>query len=403
MKKASLIFVFSLLCSCGEVEKLVDNESRASHSFSLQEKRDLFPNPLFQALVDKEDPVILKSIMDQNSQYLFDVNIHGDTPLGVALKFYNPEGALTIAKQLNPEHYLTTNHQGESYIYLAAQRGYVDFIKFIANRFYESETDAIVFDYEFRDLDLTTHQGERAIHVAKNYVTADALSYEYWRGILEYPFREFQYLQNNKEQSFLHTAVRDQNTDLIRWGLEQHCMNQIEWKQKKFYYRYPNILWRGIQKYGQVIKIDWDNLINTQDQNGLTPINFSAKTMFLDGIRLFSECQWVNYKLPDDKGNIPLQNFLLTLDKTQSQSTQDVRDAFVSLMEKRTRLTWLGIADHVNHINNKGESSLHIAAQLADSYFYQVLKKYGQIEQENHQGQTPKMIFENTRNKLESL
>ena len=178
------------------------------------------------------------------------------------------------------------NHQGEGYLYLASQKGYIELIQFLADRFYQSKQE-LLLDYEFSELDMKTNAGERAIHVAKNYMLAEALKYEYWRGTLEFPFRKFQYLQNHQGQSFLHTAVRDQNSDLLRWGVKQACVQKEEWEKKAFYYRYPSLFWRILQTYGKAIGLDWDDLINTQDDEGNTALNFSAKSMFFEGFAFF--------------------------------------------------------------------------------------------------------------------
>ena len=104
--------------------------------------------------------------------------------------------------------------------------------------------------------------------------------------------------------------------------------------------------------------------------------------------------------MSDNEENIPLQNFLLALDPLKSYHSKDVRETFALLMESRTRLVLSGIPEHINSINNKGENSLHISAKLADPFFYNRLKKYGDIEQKNHQGQTPRQIFELKRQRM---
>ena len=397
--KLMLIFFLFFLSACQGEEASLNLLSRHSNRFSLEQKQALFPNELFTALVDRQNQYVLQKIIDQNGHYILAFNENGDTALALAIQFYNLKGALFIAEQLSPEHYLHQNFKGEGYLYLASQKGYVDLIQLLANRFYESKQEFLL-DYEFSDLDMTTNTGERALHVAKNYMVAEALQHEYGRGFLEYPLRKFQYFQNNKGQSFLHTAVRDQNSDLLNWGLKQVCAPKKEWKNKSFYKKYPSFLWKAIQMYGKPVDLDWDDIINTQDHEDRTAINFSAKNMFLEGIRILSSCQWTDYLLRDDKGNIPLQNFLLALDPLKSDHSRDVREVFTLLMESQTLLTWSGIPDHVNSINDEEESSLHIAAKLADPFFYNNLKKYGDIEQKNRQGQTPREIFKSKRKLL---
>lgn len=390
----AVVLLFSLFACQGNKDSAVYLASR-SDSLSAEQKKALLPNELFEVLFDQKDEQVLQSIIDQNGHYLFDLNDNGDTALAVAIKSYNLKGALFIVRQLSPEHYLHTNFQGEGYLYLASQKGYVELIKLLADRFHESRKELLSdSDYEFSDLDMKTNSGERALHVAKNYMVAEALQYEYERGFLEYPLRKFQFLQNNKDQSFLHTAVRDQNSDLLRWGLKQNCSQKDKWKDRAFYYRYPSYIWRGVQTYGKTVSLDWDNLINAQDKEGNTAVNFGAKTMFYEGIRILSDCQWTDWLLEDNGGNIPLQSFLLALDPLKPDQSKDTKDIFILIMESRTRFTLSGIPEHINSINNQGESSLHISARLADPFFYNSLKKYGDIDQENHHGQTPRQIFE---------
>ena len=399
MKNTLIIFFLCSLLSCQGSEDSLNYLRSRSDSFSAEERQALFPNELFIALVNQHSEQDLQKIIDQNGHYLLSLNDNKDTPLAVAIKFYNQKGALFVVKQLSPEHYLHQNLQEEGYLYLASQKGYVNLIQLLANRFYESRRE-ILSDYEFSDLDMKTNEGERALHVAKNYMVAEALENEYWRGSLEFPFRKFQYLQNHKGQSFLHTAVRDQNSDLLRWGMKQSCVSKEEWKDQAFYYKYPSLFWKVFQTYGKYVGLDWDDIINTQDNEGLTAINFSAKNMFIEGILILSSCQWTDYLLPDNKGNISLQSFLLTLDPLKPNHSERIYETFTLLMEKQTRLRWSVIPDHINFLNKESESSLHIAAQLADSFFYESLKKYGDIEQENHQGQTPREIFEFRRKQL---
>ncbi len=400
MKKFIIVFFFCFLLSCQNAEDGLSYLASRSDSFSAAKRQALFPNDLFIALVDRRSEQELKKIVDQNGRWLLTLNDNKDTALAVAIKFYNLKGALFVAEQLSPEHYLHQNLQGESYLYLSAQKGYVDLIKLLAARFYDSRRD-ILSDYEFSDLDSLTHEGERALHTAKNYAVAEALKHEYWRGSLEFPWRKFQYHKNHKGQSFLHTAVRDRNSDLLRWGVEQSCLSKEQWEDQAFYYKYPFLLWRAIQIYGKPAGMDWDDIINTQDNEGQTAVNFSAGNMFADGIRILSSCQWTDWLLPDNQGNIPLQSFLLALDPLKLSHSRKIYSLFTLLMDKQTRLRWSSVSDHINSVNKEGESGLHIAARLADPFFYEQLRRYGDGEQKNSQGQTPEEIFKLKRQELE--
>ena len=400
MKKYFIIYLIAVLASCQNNSNTF--LSLRSEMLTAKQRQALLPNDLFIAVVDKEDEEILQQILNENSRYLFETNEAGDTALGIAIQFNNLKGSLFLAEQLSPEHYLHKNLKGESYIYLSAQKAYVEIIQLLANRFYESKS-GLFDDYEFWDLDEKTKSGERALHVAKSYITAEALEYEYWRGALEFPYRQFQFLQNNEEQTFLHTAVRDQNSDLLRWGVSKNCLSRSKWEKNPQYNKWLSYLWKGIQFYGRAIDLDWDNLINAVDNKRLSPINFSAKNLFLEGIQILSTCQWTDYLLKDEKGNIPLQNFLLALDSLKPKQDKDIKSGFTLLMEGQTKLTWAVQADHINSVNQNENSSLHISAQLADPFFYNQLKKYGNEEQKNGKGQTAKEIFKSKRLLLKQI
>lgn len=49
-----------------------------------------------------------------------------------------------------------------------------------------------------------------------------------------------------------------------------------------------------------------------------------------------------------------------------------------------------------NHLNEDSDSSLHIAARIADPFFYNYLKQFGDTLLKNNQGITPKQIFDST-------
>ena len=344
--------------------------------------------------MDRRGEERLREIIESNGEYLLEVNDKGDTPLGLAIQLYELDTALFLAKQLHPSHYNHQNQQGESYLYLASREGFVDLIQFLSNQFYMG-SQSLFIDYEFTDLDLKTKEGERALHVAKSSAVAETLKAEYYRGALEYPLRKFAFLQNNQGQSFLHTAVRDENSDLLRWGLEQACSPHKDLSVLSEIAVYG---WEAVQKFGRVIWLDWDNLINTQDERGLTALNFSAKTQNLSAIEILSACPWNNYRLSDQEGNIPLQNFLLSLDPLKKRQDKSIRDKFLILMQSETLLSLSGgIAETIDIPNNKGDTSLHISARLNDPFFYNELKKYGHVEVKNQEQKTALEIFKSTQ------
>ena len=74
--------------------------------------------------------------------------------------------------------------------------------------------------------------------------------------------------------------------------------------------------------------------------------------------------------------------FLEELDDTVKNHSQEIKEAFVFLVQRETyhRKYVNNIAeDAVDHQNNKKESSAHISARLADPYFYTYLKQFGEF------------------------
>jgi len=385
-----------MACQIDTSSNITDFSSRQAESgfsflnnLSSEEAERMMPNDLFKAIYNKNKGEDLRRIIDENAEYLLETNNEGDTPLGFAIKINYLPLALFLLNQMDPDHYLHQNNVGESYLYLASQKGFVELIIPMATLFYERRRGA--WDYEFSDLDLKTNQGERALHVAKNSAVAEALKAEYWKGWLEYPLRKFKFLQNNEGQTFLHTAVRDQNEDLLRWGLKEGCHES----ESALVYA-----WQALQNLSSRIEADIDYLLNTKDNQGLTALNSATKNTYLEGIQILSSCPWTDYLAKDEEGNTALQNFLLSLDPLKSVQSEEIKNTFLRLAEKRNLLSFNSFSKNINSINNKGENSLHIAAHINDPFFYNKLKIHGNTELENNEGKTPREIFKNHQNSI---
>ena len=393
MKTLLLGFFLSLIVACqpntnSNITKLSSQNPNPYFSFldnlSSEEEEALLPNELFKAIYNKKETEALQQIIDKNAEYLLETNSEGDTPLGFTIKINYLQEALFVLNQMDPDNYLHQNKEGESYLYLASQKGFVELVISLANLFYERQRGSL--DYEFSDLDLKTNKGERALHVAKNAAVAEILEAEYWKGFLEFPWRKFKFLQNNEGQTFLHTAVRDQNIDLLRWGLQESC-NQSE--------STLSFIWQGVQKLSNQLAMDFDYLINTRDNEGLTALGLAAKKAYLEGIEVLSSCPWSDYLIKDNEGNNVLQNFLLSLDPLKNNHSEEIKNIFLRLTEKHSLLSFNSLSKNINSRNNKEESSLHIAAHLNDPFFYNILKVHGSEELENNEGKTAREIFKN--------
>jgi len=395
MKVFYFIFILALTTACqinteSYINKLasenLSEDFNLFNNLSPEEKEAMIPNELFKAVYDKKEADHLREIIDDNAEYLLEINVEGDTPLGFAIKMSYLDQALFLLNQTDPGHYLHKNNLGESYLYLASQQGFVELMITLSNLFYERQKGFFI-DYEFADLDFQNDKEERALHVAKNAAVAEVLSAEYRRGLFEYPLTKFQLLQNNEGQTFLHTAVSSQNEDLLRWGLQENC------NQSEGFWIYA---WEGIKAFFIGIHEGFDYyLLNTKDNEGLTALNLASKNSYFEAIRILSSCPWTDYLIKDNEGNTPLQNFLLSLNPLKDSHTDKVKNIFLRLSEKRSLLSFNSFSKNINSRNNKGENSLHIAAQLNDPFFYNKLKVHGNTEIKNNEGKRAREIFEN--------
>ena len=375
-----------------------------------EERALIVTNDVFAAVIDNQNQETIEEILKTVGNDLSSLNEKGDSPFGTAIQFRRKELALFLLEKLQCADLYHQNNKGESYIYLSAQHGYHELIQLIANKCFErKKTWTTLDDYEFSDLDPETLEGERAIHAAYNSTVMEALHTEYWRGIGEFPWRAF-YQTNNQEKTFLHTAVKDGRNSVVEWGIQNFCHENSWEKSDHFYQNIPastlRHAWHFVQNYLQTIDLplNFTQLINFQDEEDNTALHLAAqRPLNLEAIRLISNCRWTDYNLDNTSENTALQEFLKALDPAMSNHEEEIKKTFMFLIHQETYLKqWFThITKRVNHQNTEGDSSLHIAARLADEFFYNELKKFGDIYLTNKKKQTPEAIFKATRTQLQ--
>ena len=413
-KAGLLLFLALPFISCETALEQISPSEIPSPGLQMdpEERALVATNDLFAAIIDNQSQQVIEDILLTTNNDLSSLNKKGDTPLGTAIQFRRKELAVFFLEQLQCKDLYHQNNKKESYVYLSAQYGYHELIQLIANKCYErKKTWTTLADYEFSDLDPETLEEERAIHIAYDSTVMEALHEEYWRGMYEFPWRAF-YKTNNKEETFFHTAVKDGRNSVVEWGIEIFCHENSWEKSEYFFQNIPADLlrhtWHMAQTYSQTIT-NWSifhitQLINFQDKEDNTALHFAAQSpRNLEAIRLISNCRWTDYNLDNSLGNTALQEFLNGLDEAIPNHEAEVKETFLFLIKQETYLKQLAthIAKRVNHQNNKGDSSLHMAAGLADEFFYNELKKHGDIYLLNKKDQIPKAIFKATRDQLQ--
>ena len=245
-------------------------------------------NQLFSDVLDNKSPEEIEQTLLEQSGLLFVTNELGDTPLGTAIKLKKEGTALSLLKHYQCDKRIAhKNNKGESFVYLASQAGYQSLISDIAGICFKRKKGLFDGeDYEFADLDLETYEGNKALHVAANSLIAQTLIVEYTRGDLEVanPW-DYYFHTNKKEQTFLHTAVEDGRTDLVRWIVDEEC-KEGEWEKSEWVgwlVTWSKKALSAVQN--QTISIE--ELINYQDINGNTAIHLAAKAQNIEAIRAF--------------------------------------------------------------------------------------------------------------------
>ena len=402
------LFIFPFFTSCGDtqIHWSAEPSSTIAATLDLQERKEVITNTLFEAVLSNKTNEEIDQLLSTHKISLFSVNKRGDTVLGVAIQFRLKERALFLLEKFQcDDHLRHQNKKGESYIYLSAREGYEELIHQIANKCYENNFFDFS-DYEFSDLDPIAENGEIAIHVALNGSIAATLNYEYDRGSLEYSFFPF-YTKNKNIETFLHTAVRDGRVNVIEWAVHHYC-DKGDWEKSDSVWKH----WSAwIVSHGwNVWQTDtWNlttQLINHQNKEDNTALHLAAHFHDIQNIKLLSSCRWTKFRITNEDGNLALQMFLEALDDKVKNHSQEIKEAFVFLVQRETyhRKYFNNIAeDTVDHQNDKKDSSAHIAARLADPYFYTYLKQFANLSLINIDGETPADIFERIQSTIQDF
>ena len=398
------MFMFFLSCADTQVKTNTNNpedqaDPVAIPKWNVAERAEIVVNPLFEAVVENKSPQSIDQMLSQSAVSLHTVNKKGDTVLGTAIQIKNLDMAGFLLKKFVCEDMSHQNNKGESYVYLSAKQGYEELIHQIAKKCFENSLWWP--DYEFSDLDPKTEEGETAIHVALNGAVASTLNEEYDRGTLEYSWFPFLHARNNKRESFVHTAIRDNRLNTLEWAVDSYC-REGEWERSNNRFkRWPSALWHELWNGFQGYVFNVDQVFNNQNKQGQTALHFASQALNTKAIQVLVNCRWLDFLKEDNNENIALQTFLSALDPQVQSHSQEIKDTFVLMAHQRNYIT-THITRTVDHQNNKGDSALHISARLADPFFYNYLIKYGDSYLKNKENQNPSDIFETTQSKLKT-
>ena len=397
-------FTFCFLFSCGDspihIDASRDESGEEGRLFSPEEDTLTNTNPLIKGVTEGKP---IESLQEHIS-YLLDPNLLGNTALGEAIRFRSEEDALLLLSNLQCQHLHHTNHERESFVYLASRRGYSILISHIAEMCYKSQEEWLDGkDYEFSTLDPETKKGDKALHIAANALVAERLVYEYEeRGVEATPLSpwNFYYHKNQEGQTFLHKAAADSRVGIIKWALKRECDKSSSESDRGIWeeiIHFGKALWKKAQTNTWNIT----NLITQQDNNDNTALHLAASSLNKEAIHALANCPWIDLSLKNLDGDIPLQSFLKALDFSTG-THEEALEPLKRLIHSETAHIgwWRQPANLVNHQNQDGNSSLHLAAKLSDPSLYDYLKQFGNTALKNKQENTPEQIFESTKQKL---
>jgi ankyrin repeat protein len=405
---AILVLAPGILAGCAENKSGFGGEPpRADRVAELEpsKRAALLPNDLFTAVYDNSVEAVRAGLSADLSR-LESVNEQGDTPLGLALALGHREVAKLLLDSTPAGGLFHLNKAGESYVYLAARSGFTEAIDRIAGIYYQSLGG--LQRYHFADLDQPTVDGRNALFVAADRRVAESLATQYYRGLMKFPFWSFTLHADSGGGTFLHTAAADGRADLILWAAEKTCSPGALETSERVWLSWPSALLtyvlRGAETYTYVGDLDLPTavLFNRQDQNGQTALHAALSRHQWAAARALASCRWLDYDLADAQGDLPLQSFLKSLNPYRAAYEADAREIFTFLLEQNTRLRrWtMDAPARVNWADQDGDTALHLAARLADPYFYRRLAAIGDIHALNRAGVTAESIYLNRQKQV---
>jgi ankyrin repeat protein len=400
MVKTKISFMFILIIGlfgflsfgCHQPKDEGQEENSKQSQLSRYFREDLYeiaPTLLHQAVLQRDLDAVKEAA--QNGYSINTPNSKlGQTPLELALELKD----LKISEYLAFFPTLNIYHQNlnqEGYLFLASKYGMFRVIQILFER--HKRFNNIIREVEFKNFDFPNHLGQRALHVALNPETAEALRLSgYWS-----TGRMFD--RDHKGQAPLHVAAQEKRHTFLQWAAQRYCGPYEEYfKHAVFPSWMNNFLAQGLKLSVEAVRwlspqIRWDwyrliasNPFNSLDESGHSPLHWAVKSHSLSTLQGALACEYSDLAQKNLEGQTALH-------LAAQSPNPEILDMI--LKGKLIHSWWTQRGEWLNQADSKGYTPLHYAAlNLHQERSYQILLESGaNVKILTQDGQSAEMLL----------
>ena len=390
-----LLLAMFLLISCQKptaTEFKTNPESLILTKYFREDLQKIAPTHLHKAVLEKDFEAVRVS-----AQNGFDINTpnerFGETPLQMALELQDFE----ISDYLARFPILDIYHQNlneEGYLFTASKNGMFRVIQVLFER--HRHFNNLIRSVEYVYFDFKNKQGQRALHVALNPETAEALRLSgYWSS-----GRIF-----DKDQAGLtplHQAALDRRNGVFQWASQTYCRPYQEYFRHSIFPDWMNeFLANGLKSGVEIarwvspnFRWDWYNFIasnpfNYPDPDGNSPIHYAVVSNSAATVQAALTCRYANLSQLNQTQQSPLHL------AAQSENPEILHAV---LNGRLIHTWWTQRSEWLNQLDSHGLSPLHYAAlNLHQTQNYQSLVAAGaNVKQLTSSGQSADQLRQST-------
>lgn len=380
-------FFIVLLFLTGCTNKENSSNSLTSEQFdrmTAQEQADLAPTALFRSVYRNDSQEFQKELKNSYVD-LVKKNIEGDTALAAAIQLRRNDFVIELVKRSTFLDLTIGNKKNRSFLSLLAEHNMETALDIIAEKYIQQLGLSGHIRNNFNELDFPDDQLMRAHFYAHTASFLDKLQGLWFYGALNFqnPWDNFFNHKDISDNTFLHHASLYNKTEVIKWYIDRHCgPNSLENDNNWLIIQYLGL---GLRKGRDFIQ-DADfipvrrRFINQQNIDGNSPLHLAAGHGNYQVIELLFQCEQSDPTQENMMGQVPLQYMLASIDPDQAIIADNYKYTATLFVEKINPIWGFvplnNFKNLVNHADQDNFTTLHYAARLNDSFFYDLLKIY---------------------------